>query len=91
SDSGLILSSTDIMADHIGAELNFIGVLFQKIQEEPAKKLYYANFAKSFLDKHLMKWVPQFVKDMKEAAESSLYKELAQVTGHLLYTMTESL
>lgn len=91
SDSGLILSSTEIMADHIGAELNFLGILCQKLREEPAKKLCYANFAKSFLDKHLMRWIPQFVKDMEEAAESSFYKKLAQATGHLLCTMAESL
>ncbi len=83
---GLMINNPDILSDHIGAELNFLAVLFQKINSEPGKRLSYVNIAKKFCDEHLMKWIPQFTRDMEEAANILFYETLARVTR--TFTMT---
>ena len=83
---GLMVNNLDILPDHIGAELNFLAVLFQKINSEPEKRLSYINIAKKFCDEHLMKWIPQFTRDMEEAANILFYETLARVTR--TFTMT---
>ncbi|MBI3592879.1 MAG: molecular chaperone TorD family protein, partial [Nitrospirae bacterium] len=89
AETGLTISSPDIMFDHIGAELNFLAVLLQRMNSEPEKSYYYRDIAKKFLDRHLMNWVPQFARDMENASDSLLYRTLPKVTGHVLYMITE--
>ena len=62
----LAIDNPDIMADHIGAELNFLAVLYEKINSEPGKKTYYMDIAKRFLDEHLRRWIPQFTRMWKK-------------------------
>jgi len=78
--AGLTINDDGIMADHIGAELNFLAVLLQKANGDPEKERYHRELLKGFIDEHIMKWVPQFARDMEEAAESHLYKALAKTT-----------
>ena len=77
---GLKMGDPNIMPDHIGAELNFLAVLFGNLHNNPGKRVYYKDIAKRFLDEHLMRWFPQFISDMEEAANLKFYKALAQVT-----------
>ena len=81
---GLKINNPDMMPDHIGAELNFLVVLYNKISNDHKKSPYYKDIAKRFLDEHLMKWVPQFTLDMEEAAGSPLYKALAHLTREFI-------
>ncbi len=83
-DVGLEIRNPEINADHIGAELNFLAVLYGKMNGDPEKRLYYMDIAKRFLDEHLMSWIPQFTLDMEEAACFALYKVLAQVTREFI-------
>jgi TorA maturation chaperone TorD len=83
-DVGLEIRNPEINADHIGAELNFLAVLYGKMNGDPEKRLYYMDIAKRFLDEHLMSWIPQFTLDMEEAADFALYKTLAQVTREFI-------
>jgi len=82
--AGLTINDEGIMADHIGAELNFLAVLLQKANSDPEKERYYRDFLKGFIDEHIMTWVPQFAQDMEEAADSPLYKALAKTTLKLI-------
>jgi TorA maturation chaperone TorD len=82
--AGLTVNNQGIMADHIGAELNFLVVILQKANSDPEKEQYYRNLAKGFLAEHIIKWVPQFARDMEDAADLLLYKELAKTTLKLL-------
>ncbi len=86
SEVGLKIGNPNIMTDHIGAELNFLAVLHEKMDGNPEKGSYYTNLAKRFLDEHLMKWIPQFTLDMEESTSSRFYKSLAQVTRDLMLT-----
>lgn len=86
NEVGLKIDNPNIMPDHIGAELNFLAILPQKMISEPEKRLYYAEMAKKFLDEHLMRWIPQFVQDMEKTADSLFYKTLAKVTRDFITT-----
>ncbi len=77
---GLTINDQEIMADHIGAELNFLAVLLRKASNEPTKQLYYRDLAKKFVTEHIMKWIPQFARDMEAVVELRLYKALAKTT-----------
>jgi len=83
--TGLSILSPNIMPDHIGAELNFLAILYKKMIEESDKKAYYMERAKKFLAEHLMRWVPIFTKDIMNSTHSLFYKELAQATRNILF------
>lgn len=83
-ETGLAISSADVMPDHIGAELNFIAVLFQKMNDDSEGNGRSLSIIERFLNEHLKQWVPRFVSDMERSADSALYKALARVTGEII-------
>jgi TorA maturation chaperone TorD len=72
------------MADHLGAELNFLAVVLQKAHSDPKKEQYYRDLIEGFLDEHVIKWIPQFARDMEDAADLLFYKTLARVTRSMI-------
>jgi len=86
NEIGLAITNPDVMADHIGAELNFLSILFDRIDFDPGKRLHYIDAAKRLLDKHLKTWIPQFTRDMEEAAIHPFYKALARITRNFVLT-----
>ena len=85
SKAGLTVNNQGIMADHIGAEFNFLAVLLQKANDDSERETYYQNLANNFLAEHITKWVPEFAWDMEEAAESLFYKALAKTTLEFIH------
>lgn len=83
-ETGLAISSADVMPDHIGAELNFLAVLFQKMNDDSEGNGGSLRIIERFLNEHLKRWVPRFVSDMERSADSALYKALARVTGEII-------
>ena len=88
--TGLTINASDIMPDHIGAELNFLSILFLRMNTEVVGKNDYIKIAEKFLNEHLMKWVPQFTRNMEEAADVLFYKALARVTRNVLVSINET-
>ncbi|MBF0465092.1 MAG: molecular chaperone TorD family protein [Nitrospirae bacterium] len=82
-EAGLAMNTPDIMSDHIGAELNFLAVLLQKMNIESEKRQNCLYLTKRFIDEHLRAWIPQFTNDMEAAADTDFYKALAQTTRNL--------
>ena len=82
--AGLPVNNQGIMADHIGAELNFLTVVLQKAHSDPEKEQYYRDLTRGFLDEHVIRWIPQFARDMEDAADLSFYKTLARVTRSMI-------
>ena len=82
--AGLTVNNQGIMADHLGAELNFLAVVLQKAHSDPKKEQYYRDLIEGFLDEHVIKWIPQFARDMEDAADLSFYKTLASVTRSMI-------
>lgn len=79
-EAGLAINTADIMPDHVGAELNFLAVLLQRIQSGKDGNEGYMRIMEKLLNDHLLKWIPEFTRDMEDAAESSFYKALARTT-----------
>jgi len=83
-EAGLSLETHDIMPDHIGAELNFLALLLEKSHSEADNKEQFMRITDVFLNDHLLKWIPDFARDMEHAAETSFYKALARVTSNVI-------
>ena len=71
--------------DHISAELEFMYYLIFKEIEAFSKSdteaaIDFIQKQKSFLEDHLMLWVPQFTANIIENAETSFYQNLARAT-----------
>lgn len=79
---GIEVGCADVMPDHIGAELNFLAILFGRITDKPEERPMYEKLAEEFRDAHLRNWVPRFAEDMEQAAETPFYKALARITNN---------
>ena len=71
--------------DHISAELEFMHYLIFKEIETLADAdlktaIGFVQRQKSFLEDHLMTWVPQFTTSIMENATTDFYKNLARAT-----------
>lgn len=83
-EAGLTINSPEFMHDHVGMELNFMSVLYNKIDNGSESRLQYKDIAKRFLNEHLFKWIPQFTQDMETATDFPIYKALAQATSDFI-------
>ena len=81
---GVQLGAPNVLPDHVGAELNFMGILLEKVEADPKEKEACRQLAKSFLEEHLANWIPRFASDIEKAAETTVYKALAQATTRTL-------
>ena len=75
--------------DHIATELSFMAFLCQKtnqaLQKGDIKKAKeYAEAQKKFLANHLIKWVPNLVKDVLQYSQTPFYKGIAVLTDEFL-------
>jgi TorA maturation chaperone TorD len=75
--------------DHISAELEFMYYLIFKEIEAFANSdidtaIDFIQKQRSFLENHLMAWVPEFAKSIIESAESPFYPNLAKATTAFL-------
>jgi TorA maturation chaperone TorD len=75
--------------DHITAELEFMYYLiFKEIEAFSNSDIETAigciQKQRSFLEDHLMRWVPQFAGNIREHAETAFYQNLAKATETVL-------
>jgi TorA maturation chaperone TorD len=75
--------------DHISAELEFMYYLiFKEIEAfsnaDVETAMNFVQKQKSFLEDHLMAWVPEFAGNIIEYAESPFYQNLAKATEAFL-------
>ena len=83
-EAGLAINTDEVMPDHIGAELNFLAVLLQRTHSETVTKDKQVRITEMFLNEHLLKWAPNFTRDMEDAAETPFYKALAKTTWKVI-------
>ncbi len=83
-EAGLSIETPDIMPDHIGAELNFLALLLRKSHSEAEGQEELQRITDNFLNEHILKWLPDFTRDMENAAETRTYRALARVTRNLV-------
>ena len=75
--------------DHISAELEFMHYLIYKeikafSRADPETAIDFIQKQKSFLEDHLMAWVPEFANSIIEYAENPFYINLAKATQMFL-------
>lgn len=83
-EAGLAVNTPDVLPDHIGVELNFLAVLLQETHSETDQKDLYVDMTGKFLAEHLLRWVPEFTRDMENAAETPFYKAVAKTTRSII-------
>ena len=89
-EAGLDIAKTFKDApDHISAELEFMYYLvFKEIEafanSDVETAIGFIQRQKSFLEDHLMAWVPKFAKSIIEDAENPFYPNLAKATTAFL-------
>ena len=62
---------SDLMEDHLALELEFMSNLVKR--RDPATE-------KSFLESHLLNWLPEFLADVDKYARVDFYKAVARIT-----------
>jgi putative dimethyl sulfoxide reductase chaperone len=85
--------------DHIGFELEFMALLCQRTEEalarhEKGSAAKHLRRQFEFLERHLLRWVPDFCRDVERVAQSDFYKASAEVTNGFIqvdYTMLREL
>ena len=89
-ETGLAVKQTGVLPDHIGAELNFLALLLEKVEHGTEQEQKRAlDLADRLLDDHLNRWVGPFTADLEQAAHSALYSTLAQATRNMVSFLQE--
>jgi TorA maturation chaperone TorD len=89
-DCGLVINDdTKIFADHIGAELGFMGFLAEKEfaswdSGDGQQALKYQGLQAEFFNAHLNVWAFAFLGDLERLAIHKFYKEIAVLTRRFL-------
>ncbi len=82
--AGVELGDPNVLADHIGAELNFLAILLGRGEEGSANARESFQAARQFCQQHLETWIPRFTADLEASAQSPLYRALGCVTRHAI-------
>ncbi len=83
---GLASKAKDIYADHLSIELEFMAYLCAQAYDDVEKGDNEAlsknlDEQKSFLEKHLLNWVPEFCADIKHWSEQPFYQAVGKITA----------
>jgi TorA maturation chaperone TorD len=75
-DAGLTIEEAfQLMPDHISLEFLFMSYLIETERPELQQK---------FFEEHVMKWVPAYCAEMKNAAKTLFYREIAEIVEDFL-------
>lgn len=89
-------ASRTVSSDHIGVELEFMHHLclaeLKALEDENESAVKEAqDVQKEFLNKHLLKWAPLYLINMKYEARTPLYYDAAEMTMEFLLSDNEYL
>ncbi len=73
--AGLTVGDGNVLADHIGAELQFLALLLARAETEGEED---RDLAGRFFREHIQNWIPRFSADLEGAASVPLYESLAR-------------
>lgn len=89
SHYGIIYDQNNALpADHILVELEFIALMLEEYQNKP--DYFYIKGLKEMIS-HMSKWVPGFVSNIKNNAQTGFYKEVAGILESVLNMLYERL
>lgn len=82
-DKGVTCSDKELMEDHIGCELDFMAHLCREAAEaEDANRSLMEQ--RTFLQEHLLNWIPAFTADVEKYAQTDFYRAAAKMTRGFL-------
>ncbi len=84
AQAGLSVNTDEVMPDHIGAELSFLAVLLKQTHAPGAAREDQMKMTEKLLNEHILKWLPDFTRDMENSAETVFYKTLAKTTQKII-------
>lgn len=67
------------LPDHISLELEFVSELLSRAMRRKEKRDYYLGLKSEFLSEHMLRWIPQFCRDVKSHAKLGYYQGLADL------------
>ena len=84
SDAGLAAVDASAPPDHLGVELKFISLLCHGESEAWQKNLSAESVQalhrqRAFLDDHLLRWAPDYLKLVQAQAREAFYRKFAQI------------
>ncbi|MGO9614555.1 MAG: molecular chaperone [Dissulfurispiraceae bacterium] len=83
SSAGLMIDQqVDLIPDHLAAELLFMSYLIEAALKE---------YQRIFFEEHLLKWVPLYCDELQRRAETTFYREVADLLKELLLSDYEKL
>jgi TorA maturation chaperone TorD len=94
-ENGLDKSPESIESeDHIAVELEFMSYLCHRISgaltaDDKDLALSILKKQRSFLEEHLLNWVPAFCRDIERIAAGDFYKAMAKITAGYLHLEQE--
>ncbi|SHG65805.1 Nitrate reductase delta subunit [Thermosyntropha lipolytica DSM 11003] len=71
-------------ADHILVELEFLALMLEEYQHNPDD--FYIKGIKEILG-HMKQWVPDFIRSIKNHAQTDFYKEVAGMLEYVLHML----
>jgi TorA maturation chaperone TorD len=84
AEAGVELGGPNILADHVGAELNFLAILLERAEVGSTDGYACRQRFEQFCDRHLRSWIPRFTTDLEEATDTALYRALARATRNVV-------
>jgi TorA maturation chaperone TorD len=85
-DAGVAVADPDVLADHVGAQMNFLAVLYERVESGTGSG-NDLEMVDRFLAEHVARWVPTFARDLEKGAEKDLYRSLAAATRAVIESM----
>jgi len=76
----MIYEEMDLIPDHLSAELFFMNYLIEQ---------GLIDYQMSFFEKHLLSWVPEYCVEIKKHAQTTFYKEVAELLKEFILSDSE--
>lgn len=86
---GYVLNDRGLLEDHLGLELQYMGILVREglaaiRAKDEAELRRNVGEEVTFLETHLLNWVPSFTRDLRKFAKEPLYQATARILDGFL-------
>lgn len=86
---GVECSTMQLPADHITAELEFLALMAEKYHD--TANFYFYQAMRDMVQQHMKHWVPMFLRNVLENAQTDFYRSLASALMIIFQELTVQL